>query len=369
MKRLALVATYLLIICAATTLAGAQNWQPGMPGPGFAGPPGVGIPGLGGPPGPGMPGLGAPLGGPDCGAGMCQPMPPCLKPPILFASYAAWQVNSDPGKIKFSTQGTSLPINGSLNDSSTAIQFNVNGVWVGGAARVPFSECCSARVEGRFLIPSQENATSVTSLSAPAAALPVSRDWNSCTKYRWGLIDGALAYNCAPWLSVLGGLRWDSLNVSLANPTTIPLFSSISDESSLTISAIEPYLGFEAAWAGNNCALTLKAIGSPWASTRTIFGMTFGDPTGQVPSVRESTDTVSKRAAFQELSLHLSVRMSCLCSVGAFAAVNSLWAHSEGDFNSSTGEQTLIQTFDVDLNRTAYMVGGSLSLAFGGPFM
>ncbi len=108
MKRLALVATYLLIFCACANYAGAQNWQPGMPGPGFGGPPGVGIPGLGGPPGAGIPGLGAPLGGPDCGASMCQPMPPCLKPPILFGSYAAWQVTSDPGKIKFSTQGTSL---------------------------------------------------------------------------------------------------------------------------------------------------------------------------------------------------------------------------------------------------------------------
>ena len=57
---------------------------------------------------------------------------------------------------------------------------------------------------------------------------------------------------------------------------------------------------------GRRCALTLKGIGAPWASTRTIFGMTFGDPTGQVLAVRESTDTVSKRAAFQELSLQLS---------------------------------------------------------------
>jgi hypothetical protein len=361
MKRLALVATYLLILCACANYAGAQNWQPGMPGPGFAGPPGVGIPGLGGPPGAGIPGLGAPLGGPDCGASMCQPMQPCLKPPVLVCSYAAWQVNSDPGKIKFSTQGTSLL----LDDSATAVQFNVNGVWVGGSARVPLGECVSARVDGRFLIPSKESATSVTSLRALP---PVSRDWNSGTKYRWGLIDGALAVDCAPWLSVLGGFRWDSLYVFTANPTTIPGFSSVSDESDLTISAIEPYLGFEAAWAGKNWALTLKGIGAPWVSTRTIFGMTFSDPTGQVLTVRESTDTVSKRAAFQELSLQLSARMSCLCTVGAFAAVNTLWAHSEGDFNSTNGGTTLIQTFDVDLNRTAYMVGGSVSLAFG-PFM
>jgi hypothetical protein len=154
----------------------------------------------------------------------------------------------------------------------------------------------------------------------------------------------------------------------MANPPNIPGFSTVSDESDLTISAIEPYLGFEAACAGKNWALTLKGIGAPWVSTRTIFGMTFSDPTGQVLTVRESTDTVSKRAAFQELSLQLSARMSCLCTVGAFAAVNSLWAHSEGDYNSTTGEQTLIQTFDIDLNRTVYMIGGSVSLAFG-PFM
>ncbi len=364
MKRLALVATYLLIFCACANYAGAQNWTPGMPGPGFAGPPGVGIPGLGGPPGPGIPGLGAPLGGPDCGAGMCQPMQPCLKPPILVSSYAAWQVTSDPGKIKFSTQGTSLLLGGG-GESTTAVQFNVNGVWVGTAARVPFGDWIYGRAEARILIPSTETATSVTSL---CAAPPVSRDWNSCSKYRWGLIDGALAINCTPWFSVLGGLRWDSLYVFMGNPPNIPGFSSVSDESSLTISAIEPYLGFEAAWVGPRCALTLKGIGAPWVSTRTIFGMTFGDPTGAVLPVRESTDTVSKRAAFQELSLQLSIPMSCLGTVGAFATVNNLWAHSENDFNSTDGQQTLIQTFDVDLNRTVYMVGGSVSLAFG-PFM
>jgi hypothetical protein len=154
----------------------------------------------------------------------------------------------------------------------------------------------------------------------------------------------------------------------MANPTIIPGFSSISDESDLTISAVEPYLGFEAAWVGRRCALTLKGIGAPWVSTRTIFGMTFSDPTGQVLAVRESTDTVSKRAAFQELSLQLSIPMSCVGTVGAFAMVNNLWAHSEGDYNSTTGEQTLIQTFDIDLNRTVYMIGGNVSLAFG-PFM
>lgn len=347
MKRLALVASCLLLFCAGANYAGAQNWPAGTPGPGFGGPPGVGIPGLG-----------APVGGPDCGASLCQPMPPCPKPPVLVGSYAAWQVTSDPGKIKFSTQGTNLMI----DDSTTAVQFNVNGAWVGSCARVPLGDWLSARAEARILIPSKENATSLTSIGA---ATPVSRDWGSGTKYRWGLVDGALALNCTPWLSVMGGLRWDSFYLFMANPPNLPGLSSIFDESDLTISAIEPYLGFETAWAGPNWALTLKGIGSPWVGTRTIFGMTFGDPTGTALTVRENTDVVSKRASFQELSLHLSVRASCLCSVGAFAAVNSLWAHSEGDFNSTNGQQTLIQTFDVDLNRTVYMVGGSVSMAFG----
>jgi hypothetical protein len=370
MKRLALVATYLLIICAATSLAGAQNWQPGMPGPGFGGPPGVGIPGLGGPPGAGIPGLGAPFGGPDCGASMCQPMPPCLKPPILFSSYAAGQVNQDIGKIKFSTQASGLPLNGA-ETLGTYVSFSVNGVWVGSAARIPLGDSVYARAEGRFLIPSTENANSVTQL---CAAPPVSRDWNSCTKYRWGLIDGALGCSCTPWLSVMGGVRWDSLYLFMTNPTVVPGFSTTADESDLTLSSIQPYLGFEAAWVGSRCILALKGIGSPWASTRTIFGMTFGDPAGIFAPTRESTDTVSKRAAFQELTLQVTLPMSGLFNVGAFATVNSLWAHSEGDFTTaqvSTAQvagQNLTGSFDIDLNRTVYMIGGSVTAAFG-PFM
>lgn len=359
MKRLALVASCLLLFCAYANYAGAQTWPAGMPGPGFGGPPGVGIPGLGGPPGAGMPGLGAPGGGPDCGASLCQPVLPCPQTPALFGGYAAWQVTTDPGSIKFSTQGTSLMI----GEESTTIRFNVNGVWVGTSARVPLGDWISARAEGRFLIPSTETATNVTQF---AAAPPVSRTFSA--KHRWGVIDGALAVNCIPGFSVLGGLRWDSFNVSMATPSDIPGFSSIFDESNLTISAIEPYLGFEAAWAGNRSALVLKGIGSPWVSTRTIFGVTFGDPLGQRAPVRDNTDTMSHRAAFQELSLNYIVRMSCLVNVGAFATVNTLWAHSEGDFNSTNGTQTLIQTFDVDLSRTVYMVGASLTMAFG-PFM
>ena len=146
----------------------------------------------------------------------------------------------------------------------------------------------SARAEGRFLIPSTENATSVTHF---ARRLPSAEIGIRCTKYRWGLIDGALAFYCTPWLSVLGGLRWDSLYVFMTNPTIIPGFSTISDESDLTISAVEPYLGFEAAWVGRRCTLTLKGIGSPWVSTRTIFGMTFGDPTGDSCSRPERVRT------------------------------------------------------------------------------
>jgi hypothetical protein len=352
MKRFALVALCFLLSCAGATLTDAQDWSAGMPGPIFGGPPGAGIPGLG-----------APVAGPDCGASMCQPMPPCPKPPVLFSSYAAWQVNTDSGNIKFSTrESTLLP----LNDAGTSVQFNVNGVWVGASARVPFGDWLSGRAEARILIPSTETATSVTQI---AGAPPVSRDWASGTKFRWGLVDGALALNCTPWFSVLGGLRWDSFSVFLANPPIISLFSTISDESSLTISAIEPYFGFEAAWVGPRSALALKGIGSPWVGTRTIFGMTFGDPTGTRLSTRASTDATSKRAAFQELSLSYIFRASCNVNVGAFATVNTLWAHSENDFTSAQIDgQSLSQTFDIDLNRTVYMIGGSLSMAFG-PFM
>ncbi len=300
MKRLVLMASCLLILCAGATIAGAQMWPAGVPGPVPGGPPGVGVPGVG------------PLqGGPGCGASLCQPYPPCLKPPVLFGSYAAWQVNDDAGKIKFSTEGTS----GVIGEETTFIQFNkVNGVWVGGSARVPLGECLYARAESRYLIPSSETATSQTAICA-TPPLFISRDWSACTKYRWGLIDGAVGVNCAPWLSVMGGLRWDSFYLLMQNPPTIPGFSTIFDESDLTISSIQPYVGFEAAWAGCRSALILRGIGSPWASTRTIFGMTFG---GSTPVVRDGMDAVSKRAIFEELSLHYVSSHVTLVQRGGF---------------------------------------------------
>jgi hypothetical protein len=292
---------------------------------------------------------------------LCQPVPPCPSTPALFALYGAWQVNSDPGAIKFSTRGTSLVI----GEEATAIQFNVNGAWVGASARLPLADWLSARAEGRYLIPSTENATNLTQFAAASA---VSRDFSA--KYRWGLIDGSVAVNCIPGFAFLGGLRWDSASISLVNPPNIPgSFSSIFDEGSLTLSAIQPYIGFEAAWAGARSALVVKGIGSPWVSTRTIFGLTYGDATGATASVRDDISATSKRAAFQELSLNYIIRMSCLVNVGAFATVNTLWAHSEDDLTSAqVGGAVLTQTFDIDLNRTIYMVGGSVSMAFG-PFL
>jgi len=277
----------------------------------------------------------------------------------LFGLHAAWQVNSDIGKIKFSTQGTPML----LGEEATSLQFNVNGVWVGVSSRVPLGDWLSARAEGRILVPSQEGVTNVTQI---AAAPSVTRTF--APKYRWGIVDGSLAVICSPWLSVIGGLRWDSLYVFMSNPPNIAGFSSSFDESDLTISAIQPYIGFEAAWAGKRSALVLKGSTSPWVSTRVLFGMTFGDPGGAAP-IRDDTNALSKRSSFQELSLHYIVRMSSVVNVGAFGSVNMLWSHAESDLNSTqVGGQTFTQTFDVDLNRTVYMVGGTLSMAFG-PFL
>jgi hypothetical protein len=284
-----------------------------------------------------------------------------------FASVAGlvgWQFNRDLGAVKFSTRGDDL-----FNKMSTQINFNCEGIWLGGSGRYPVGDSFTVRGEGRYMF-NQDNRTTQTITTLGVGASPGVRDFQGY--YAAYLIDGSGAFQWAPGLSVIGGLRYDWFGVKLVNPPAIAFFSNNADEGDFKVGSIMPYVGCEFVVSGCNVDLMLRAIGSPWITTEYRFGMTFGDPTG-LPQIRDETNASSKYAAFYELSLHGAMAMGSSFTVGAFYSLHTMFAHGESEMQSvrlAGPVESFTSRYDMDFYRMAHTVGlnGAVAFNLGGCF-
>jgi hypothetical protein len=354
MKRLVLFLMCALIsIC--TSAAVAQGWSPGP---------------MGAPPPVMCPAPGCDVGvqplfpGPPMG-----PMPMCKPPlgPASFSVFVGWQPNSDPGLVKLTTEGIDL-----FNKMGTSLNLNYDGLWVGVSGRLPVSRCFSLRGEFRNLFTgsnSSNNNQTVNTTTQLAVGTPGSRTFSA--QYVFRVLDGSIAMQLSPCLSVLSGIRWDFFDIHMSNPPNISRFSTNGDEGDLTLSSVIPYLGFESAWTSCNSGLMLRAVGTPWIAGYTNFGLTFGDP-GGLPTIRDAlTQQSSKYGTWYELSANYGRKFCNAATVGAFVSVQGISAHTETQLTSmraAPASLNIAQTFDVDMNRRSWIFGGSASVAFGSPF-
>ncbi len=350
MKRMALfMVCAVLSICAVNALA--QGWAPGPMGapPPFVSP---------------MP---PPQLGPQIGMGgspLCspQPMGPICKPPLGPASVsvmAGWQPNADPAFVKLSTRGASV-----LDEFGTSLKFNLEGAWLGVSARLPVRQGITLRAEARNLFSPKQNVQTITQLTG----LPIGRTFSGY--YAWRLIDGSASFEVAPCFSIIGGGRYDYFDVKMTDPGNIPGFSNNGDEADFTVGTVIPYLGFEAAFTGCNSGFLIRAVGTPWMSSYTRYGMTFGDPQGLL-LIRDSLDGTSIYGNFFEASAHCGRKFGEITTLGAFVGMQALSSHSERPLSGSRVAPeplTVAQTFDVDMHRRSFVVGGSASLSFSSPF-
>jgi hypothetical protein len=362
MKRIVFLLILALVSCLGASAAFSQGWTPG--------PPLSAMPQAGGP----MPIMGQPClpGMPDQS---CMPMPPCQPMqcgPVRAASVGAlvgYQINEDSGFIKFSTRGHHL-----IQKTGTKIKFNLTGLLVGGSARVQISDCAWMRGEYRHLFTNNNKVEDV--ITPLNIGDPGQRSFTG-SHYYSDVVDGSVGYCLCPAVSLIGGFRWDSLYLFMNNTQAINLFSSPDDQGDLTLSSLQPYGGAEVAWIGCDTGVMLKVVGSPWTSTSTKFGLTFGS--GGNPErgpIRDSLSTTSKYASFVEVTLSVGKRFTKDLTLGAFGLMTALCAHSEPNMNSTRlagldpafPQVSVSYPFDVDMNRRNIVLGGNAAVSFASPF-
>jgi hypothetical protein len=271
--------------------------------------------------------------------------------------------------VKFSTREHRL-----LARTGTHLDFDLNGLWVGVSGRVQPSDGVSLRGEYRHFFPSEEHVRETTSyiFNVDSATRKFSR-----SRFQWNVLDGSAGLNVCCGASLIGGLRWDSFQVSLAHAPLVPFLSSTEDEGDLTLSAIIPYGGAEFTWPGCEWGALLRVIGTPWMSTWTKYGLTYGNGGILIRGpLRDHIQVSSKYASFVEATLIIGKKISCNFSASGFGMITSLNAHSEGNMKSTLleGLDDLFldgahrsARFDVDMNRWTFVLGGNVAVGFTSP--
>jgi hypothetical protein len=366
MKRVVFLLILALVSCLGASAAFSQGWTPGPP---MSAAPQTGVP--------------VPVMGQPCPMPMpmpmpdpsCMPMPPCQPlpcGPTRSASAGAlvgYQLNQDAGFIKFSSNGHHL-----IQKTGTKINLNLAGLLVGASTRVQMSDCAWVRAEYRHLFSNTNKVENVT--TALNVGDPGNRSFTN-SHYYSDVLDGSVGYCVSPGVSVIGGFRWDSMYLVMNHTQAINLFSSPVDEGDVTLSSLQPYAGAEFTWNGCDTGIMFKVIGTPWQSTSTKFGLTFGNGgnTERGP-IRDSISATSKYASFVEATLSVAKKLSCNVSVGAFGMLTALSAHSEKNMSSTRlagldptfPEVTVSYPFDVDMNRRNIVLGGNGAVSFNSPF-
>jgi hypothetical protein len=361
MRRVVFLMILALVSCLGAPAVFSQGWTPG--------PPISAMPQPGGP----LPMMGQPGAMPGMDPS-CLPMPTCMpqmcEPPKngSIAGMVGYQINTDPGKIKFATRGHHL-----IQLTTQELDFVLNGVWVGGSARMEMSESVSLRGEYRHLFPTREQVHTRTTINVGA---PGNRDFDT-SRYNWNIVDGNAALCIGKGISLLAGCRWDLFEISMGNTGTIPLLSSPVDEGNLTLSSIQPYAGAEFAWMMCDSGLMFRIIGAPWTTTYHNLGLTFGN--GGVPDrgpIRDSLVGDSRFGSLVEASIYYGMKVSCSVTVGGFAMLNMMTSHCEQNMDAyryaGTGPVALPAVsvsvpFDVDLNRLSFSAGGNVAVGFTSP--
>ena len=270
----------------------------------------------------------------------------------------AWQVNEELGKFKVTSQGEDL-----FNKTGTSIDLEANGIWVGAASRISWSDLLGVRVEGRYLIPTEDN-KKVGTFTQLAVGNSAGRSFES--KLDWALVDGCATLNPVKGFSLLAGVRWDSFYLKLSSPPNIANFSSHADEADLLASSIQAYGGFEWTWAGCDSGILMRVIASPWTFSHFNYGMTFGDPGAAFQPIRDYLQCDSKQASFLEIYLSYGFRLSKNMSIAGFGSVSTLNVLCETALDSTeVGVRSESQPWDIDFQRQNYMLGGNVALAFG----
>lgn len=289
------------------------------------------------------------------GSGKCGD---AASPGIAPAFYVGWGIPQD--------RNTSVSLTaqhlGAANVRSVDIKFPTNGLWLGAALPVSLTESSqcggssslSFVATGWYLFGGDNYANSRDDYAIPAA-----QDLNSWSvKHNWWFVDGALAYGWTGFAALVG-LRYDNYTASLTSPNNWGLFNG-QQEASFLSSAWIPFIGFQSAYTDAIQSLKIRALGIP-----TILGYGYVGLTTTAGRFEYNNPNYTS-GHFFEVFGEYTRKFFGASQAGVFLRWNST-----GAFSSGTGEilNTANQdSYDFNLHRTSWTVGGLMTLDFSTPF-
>ncbi len=237
-----------------------------------------------------------------------------------------------------------------------------SGFWLGVSQYCQLGERLGIMASGWYLFPTTGNASE---LYDPIGAPLDPRLWSANKSEGW--IDGALLLGSTCGLNLIGGFRWDSLNIQLRNPVTLDAFvvqrGSLADEANLTANWYIPFLGTQACCGGPCCGLLVRVIGTPWVPGTVRYGETGFAGAG----TRLDVSANFNRAAFIEVFAEASTNAGGLGCFGIFGRFNYI----DGTATTSptlVGTGIPYSTFDLVVRRSSWTIGGKVALNFDLPF-
>jgi len=179
------------------------------------------------------------------------------------------------------------------------------------------------------------------------------RKWGA--KPQWWTLEGAAAYGLNGSSAVIGGLRYDSFEVSFDNPSNYTIAGLPTDQADLRFSAWIPFAGVVAKHGGAKFGL----VGSPWLPGSLKYGQTLGG-TGVRYDGSGAMQSGYLLEAFGEYAVNLA---------GVSAGLYAKWtlAHGTTKITADRLGGTESDTFSVSLERQNWILGASAAMSFYSP--
>ncbi|HMK36661.1 MAG TPA: hypothetical protein VK463_16425 [Desulfomonilaceae bacterium] len=298
---------------------------------------------------PGMPSLGGYLGGPaGCGEKVF--------PKGALEAYVGYMESGRGMSISYETRGLQTP--GGFD--SGLHRFSSRGVWFGLADSVWLTENLGFLASGWILLPS------TTQSREQYNRANSERTWDADPK--WWFVDGLFAAQVPGGFSLLAGLRYDYFSIKFKNPFNSSAFFV---NPNATADAIAenwiPLVGTQFSMGGSYGNVLVRVVGFPVLLGNVKYKLYVGNA---APTFAEDVRGNWNNGYFLEVFAEYSKKFGA-GSVGIFARWNGTEGKSTADLTEGTTAQAFLgdRSFDLNVTRTMWTVGGSFGLDFNLPML
>jgi hypothetical protein len=278
--------------------------------------------------------------------------------------YPLWDVGifvggaTTPGNATLALKKTGSAL---FNQMERKVDLDLSGILIGLSLERYLTERLSGRIEAFDLVPSSEKSQTVTILQTGG---PVKGQ--SIFDFDWAGVHGEGVVRIWGGLALLGGVRYESLNLRLATPTTgSSHLITVVDNGKIDFHAFNLYAGAEYSLAlPYSSKLLVRAVGFPWVYCHWDYDMTFQDPISLSFINNTASDNIQK-GSFGEILVRGGFGLR-FAELGGFVKLNVISLGTSVGLNSESSSFgiALQQPFDMTFTRRTIEAGIFAAIPF-----